>query len=85
MLIGTEFAVARDHVRWCIRLCKMQLESNRYFVYAHPTEATNALSAVVAPVHAARAAHAVLRVRGTANVVKAHLAAVKQRWPAATM
>ena len=40
-VIACEFEDARDHVRWCMKLCRMQAKSNRYFVYEHPAGATS--------------------------------------------
>ena len=39
-VIRREVQAAEEHVKFCIRLYKMQIESRRYFVHEHPSEAS---------------------------------------------
>ena len=40
-IVTSELEEAKDHVRWCMKLCALQARSNRYFVYEHPAGATS--------------------------------------------
>ena len=40
-VVRRELESAKDHVRWVMKLCAIQLRENRYFLFEHPKTATS--------------------------------------------
>ena len=41
IIVRRELESAKDHVRWTMKLCSLQVRENRYFLFEHPKTASS--------------------------------------------